>query len=106
LVLVIAFGFAAWRPGDLRSAGPGGEILIDVGDVVRLKGGSVGCRVTRRAGFPGQRLLDCRRAGRLPGSFGALIGHRKLVVVQFEEGGVANVVFTGTHEGESTTCRR
>jgi len=108
-VVVIAVGLAAWRPADVLSAGQrsgGGEILIDLGDVVRIKDGSVGCRVTRRAGFPGQKILDCRRAGRLPGTFGALIGHRKLLVVRFKEGGVANVVFTGTHEGESATCHR
>lgn len=103
-VLLIACGVGAWRPTDIRSAGPGGEILIDLGDVVRVKGGAVGCRVTRRAGFPDQKLLDCRRAGRLPGSLGALIGHGKLLVVRFEQSGVANVVFTGKHEGESTTC--
>ncbi len=107
-VLVIALGLAAWRPADILSAGhrSGNEILIDLGDVVRVKDGSVGCRVTRRAGFPGQKLLDCRRAGPLPGTLGALIGQRKLLVVRFKEGGVANVVFTGTHEGDSATCHR
>jgi hypothetical protein len=107
-VLVMAVGLAALRPGDIRSAGPrpDAEILIDLGDVVRVKGGSIGCRVTRRAGFPGQKILDCRRAGPLPGTFGALLGHRKLLVVRFKEGGVANVVFTGTHQGESAICQR
>jgi hypothetical protein len=110
-LLVIALGLAAWWPADTRSAATpprsgGGEILIDVGDVVRVKGGAVGCRVTRRAGFPGQKLLDCRRAGALPGTFGVFMGLRKLLVVRFEERSVARVVFTGTHQGESTICRR
>ena len=41
-VLVMAVGLAAWRPADIRSAGPrpDAEILIDLGDVVRVKGGS------------------------------------------------------------------
>ena len=108
LVLVVVVGLATWRPADIRSAGPrpGSEILIDLGDVIRVKDGAVGCRVTRRAGFPGQKLLDCRRAGPLRGTFGALIGQRKLLVVRFEERGVAKVVFTGKHEGESATCDR
>jgi hypothetical protein len=110
-VVVIAVGLATWWPGDTRSAAassPSGsrEILIDVGDVVRVKGGAVGCRVTRRAGFPGQKLLDCRRAGALPGTFGVFMGLRKLLVVRFEERDVAGVVFTAAHQGESTICRR
>jgi hypothetical protein len=111
VVLVVAVGLAAWWPGDTRSAAaspPSGSavMLIDEGDVVRLKGGAVGCRVTRRADFPGQKLLDCRRAGALPGTFGVFMGLRKLLVVRFEERDVARVVFTGTHQGESTICRR
>jgi hypothetical protein len=111
VILVIAVGFAAWWPGGTRSAGAqprygSREIPIDLGDVVRVKGGAVGCRVTRRAGFPGQKLLDCRRAGPLRGTFGVFMGPRKLLVVRFEERGVARVVFSGTHEGASATCLR
>ncbi len=110
-VLVVAVSLAGWWPGHTRSAAaqPGSgsqEILVDLGDVVRVEGGAVGCRVTRRAGFPGQKLLDCRRAGSLPGTFGVLMGVRKLLVLRFEKQDVARVVFTATHEGESTTCRR
>jgi hypothetical protein len=109
LVVAVAIGLAAWRPADVRSAGPRSgseEILVDLGDVVRVKDGAVGCRVTRRAEFPGQTILDCRRAGALPGTFGAFLGDRKLLVVRFGERRVAKVVFTGTHRGDSTICHR
>ena len=109
LVLVVAVGLAAWRPDTSGSAGPqsaGEEILVDLGDVIRVKDGAVGCRVTRRAEFPGQTILDCRRAGALSGTFGAFLGDRKLLVVRFADRRVAKVVFTGTHQGDSTRCTR
>jgi hypothetical protein len=111
MLVVTAVGLAGWWPSDTRSApaaprSNGEDVLIDLGDVVRVKGGAVGCRVTRRAGFPGQKLLDCRRAGALPGTFGVLMGVRKLLVVRFEKQDVARVVFTATNAGESTVCRR
>jgi hypothetical protein len=109
LVLVVAVGYAVWRPADSQPAGHRAgpqEILVDVGDVIRVRGGAVGCRVTRRAEFPGQTILDCRRAGAGAGTFGAFLGDRKLLVARFGEGRTAKVVFSGTHEGELTICRR
>jgi hypothetical protein len=109
LVLVVAVGYGAWRPADSRPAGHRAgpeEILVDLGDVVRVRDGAVGCRVTRRAEFPGQTILDCRRAGAGPGTFGAFLGDRKLLVARFGEGRTATVVFSGTHKGELAICRR
>jgi hypothetical protein len=109
LVLVVAAGYAVWRPADSQPAGhrAGPEvILVDVGDVIRVRDGAVGCRVTRRAEFPGQTILDCRRAGAGPGTFGAFLGDRKLLVARFGQGHTARVVFSGTHSGDATICRR
>jgi hypothetical protein len=108
LVLVAAVGYGAWRPASGQPAGDQSgrkEVLVDLGDVVRVREGLVGCRVTRRAEFPGETILDCRRAGAAPGTFGAFLGDRKLLVARFGEGRKAKVVFSGTHRGESTTCR-
>jgi hypothetical protein len=107
LVVVCAVALAAWRSSDIHSAGPRSgneEVLVDLGDVVRVKDSVVGCRVTRRSEFPGQTILDCRRAGPLPGTFGAFLGDRKFLIVRFGERRVAKVVFTGTHTGDSTRC--
>jgi hypothetical protein len=107
LVVVTAVVLAAWRSNDIHSAGlpSGGEdVLVGLGDVVRVKDSVVGCRVTRRREFPGQTILDCRRAGPLPGTFGAFLGDRKVLVVRFGERRAAKVVFTGTHTGRSTKC--
>src|SRR5262245_53322666 len=103
-VLVAVAGATALRPADVLGGGSA-EILVGLGDVVRVEDGALGCRVARRAGFGDQQILDCRRAGRLSGTYGVLLGDRKLLVVRFEERGVANVVFTGTHGGSFRTCR-
>jgi hypothetical protein len=108
LVLVVAVAYAVWRPSTSHPAGHRSgpeEILVDLGDVVRVRDGAVGCRVTRRAEFPGQTILDCRRAGARPGTFGAFLGDSKLLVARFGAGRTAKVVFSGTHKGELTTCR-
>jgi hypothetical protein len=108
LVLVLAVGYGAWRPASSHPAGNRSgpeEILVDVGDVIRVRDGAVGCRVTRRAEFPGQTVLDCRRAGAGSGTFGAFLGDDKLLVARFGEGRRAQVVFSGVHKGDSTTCR-
>jgi hypothetical protein len=81
------------------------ELLLEVGDVVRVKDGAVGCRVTRSSAFGGQKVLDCRRAGALRGTYGALLGDRKLLVVRFESGEVAKVVFSATHRKGFTRCQ-
>jgi len=108
LLALVSIGVACsvLRPPDGRAAArpASDEILVDLGDVVRVQGGDVGCRVTKRAEFQGRKVLDCRRAGALPGTFGALLGAQKLLVVRFESRRVARVVFRGSHEGASTRC--
>jgi hypothetical protein len=71
-------------------------VTVHVGDVVRIPGvGNVGCKVVRRDGF---QTLDCRRAGPLAGSYGALLNKRELLVVRFESGKTAKIIVDARHD--------
>jgi hypothetical protein len=107
VVVVIALGLALARPAETASGSAQtaeDELLLDVGDIVRVGDGAVGCKVTRSSAFSGQKILDCRRAGPLSGTYGALLGDRKLLVVRFRDGQVAKVVFTATHKRSFSRC--
>lgn len=107
-VLGIAAGLAVARPTtgapSARAQAASDEQVLEVGDVVRVRGSALGCRVTRMSALPGQTVLDCRRAGPLPGTFGTFFGERKLLVVRFEGPRVAKVVFEATHKKRFRTC--
>ncbi len=78
-------------------------ILLATGDVVRVVGAPVGCRVVVR-GVPRATMLDCRRAGPLAGTYGVLLGPSNVRVVRFESGREARLVFTAKHGGAATCC--
>ena len=71
-------------------------ITVHVGDIVRVPGvANVGCKVIRHDGF---QTFDCRRAGPLAGSYGALLNKRELVVVKFEDQSSAKVIVDARHD--------
>jgi hypothetical protein len=107
VVLVVALGLALARPAETASGSAQtteDELLLEVGDIVRVGDAAVGCKVTRSSAFSGQKILDCRRAGPLSGTYGALLGDRKLLVVRFGDERVARVVFTATHKKSFSKC--
>jgi hypothetical protein len=107
VALAIALGLALARPAETASGSAKtakDELILEVGDIVRVGDGAVGCKVTRSSAFSGQKILDCRRAGALSGTYGALLGDRKLLVVRFGDGQVAKVVFTATHKKSFSRC--
>ena len=85
------------------SGAPIGELLIGPGDVVRIAGSPVGCRVVRR-GVPPATMLDCRRAGVLKGTYGVLLGPVNVRVVRFTSASDATVVLTARHGGRAVCC--
>lgn len=68
---------------------------MKVGDTVRVAGAAdVGYRVTRHDGF---QTPDCRRAGPLAGTYGALVNRRDVLVVRFRNAKVAKIVVVAKH---------
>jgi hypothetical protein len=68
-------------------------VTLRLGDVVRVAGtADVGCKVRTHDGAP---TLDCRRAGPLTGTFGAMLNRNEVLVVRFESAKTAKIVFSG-----------
>ena len=92
------------RAGGDAQAARSGDVLLSLGDTVRLEGVPVGCRVTR---FPrhGERIfLDCRRAGPLAGTYGVYFSAGDVLVVRFLGPRRAKTVLRARHEGKATKC--
>jgi hypothetical protein len=76
-------------------------VVLRVGDVMEVDGAAIGCKVVRR----GDRItLDCRRAGRLTGTYGALFDERRVRVIRFRSSDTAKVVFKAKHGGRAQRC--
>jgi hypothetical protein len=78
-------------------------VVLGVGDVMEVEGAPIGCRVAQR---DGRLMLDCRRAGRLSGTYGTLFDERRVRVTRFESSDTAKVVFKAKHRGRAKRCDR
>jgi hypothetical protein len=86
--------------GEARGAA-GQTVVMRVGDVMEVEGAPIGCKVTRR----GERIVvDCRRAGRLAGTYGTLFDERRVRVTRFRSSDTAKVVFKAKHRGRAHRC--
>ena len=85
---------------DAASSAP--PVVLKVGDRVAVEGQPVGCRVARQ---DGQTVMDCRRAGKLAGTYGTMLSARKAMVVRYRSDTVAKVVYTATHGGGARRCK-
>jgi hypothetical protein len=106
---VFATAIASWTLAS-ATAGPAVELggdtyILRLGDRVRVERAPVGCRATRLAQHGDRIFLDCRRAGQLPGTYGALVSGQDVLVVRFETANTAKVVFRARHEGAAERCR-
>jgi hypothetical protein len=81
------------------------DVRLSVGDTVRVDEAPVGCRVTRLARYGNRVFLDCRRGGRLAGTYGTYFGEKDVLVVRFVGPRKAKVVLRAQHVGEATRCR-
>jgi hypothetical protein len=96
---VVLLGFAAAALA-LRG-GSGDAIVMRVGDTMQVEGAPIGCQVDRRDGRP---VIDCRRAGKLAGTYTALFDERRVRVARFRSSDTARVVFTAKHRGATREC--
>jgi hypothetical protein len=93
------------RMGDSARAAPAREdLVLSPGDTIRVDGAPLGCRVTRLARYGKGIFLDCRRAGRLAGSYGTYLGVKDVLVVRFLDSRKAKVVLHAEHERGATRC--
>ena len=90
--------------GILAAASPA-ELQLEPGDRFRVAGAEIGCRVARIAELGGRTVVDCRRAGPLAGTYGAMVSEREAVIVRFRSGRSAKIVFQASHEGRAERCR-
>lgn len=79
----------------------GQTVVMRVGDVMEVEGAPIGCKVTRRGG---RVVIDCRRAGRLAGTYGSLFDERRVRVTRFRSSDTAKVVFKAKHRGRAHRC--
>jgi hypothetical protein len=106
LVLLVAFAaVAVISPPAAGIRGAASPPELEVGDRFRVRGAEIGCRVARIAALGGRTVVDCRRAGPLAGTYGAMVSEREAVIVQFRSGQTAKVVFEARHEGSARRCR-
>jgi hypothetical protein len=49
-------------------------------------------------------MLDCRRAGRLAGTYGVFLGRWNVRVLRFSSATEGQVVFSARHGGASVCC--
>jgi len=76
--------------------------VLKVGDRVSVQGQPIGCRIAVQ---DGETVVDCRRAGKLAGSYGTMLSARKATVVRYRSDTVAKVVYTATHGGGARRCK-
>jgi hypothetical protein len=82
------------------------QLVLRVGDTLRIDGSPMGCQVTRRGGRP---VIECRRDGSLAGSYGTFISDRTVTVARFRSSRTAQTILTAKHGGgwrACTTARR
>jgi hypothetical protein len=88
--------------GEGSARGDAGQtVVMRVGDVMEVDGAPIGCQVARRGG---RVVIDCRRAGRLAGTYGTLFDERRVRVTRFRSSDTAKVVFKAKHRGRARRC--
>jgi hypothetical protein len=100
VVAITALGLALREAASARGDAAQ-NVVMRVGDVMEVEGAPIGCQVARR---DGRIVIDCRRAGRLRGTYGTLFGDRSVRVVRFRSSDTAKVVFKAKHRGVPHRC--
>ena len=77
------------------------QAVLRVGDTIRVEGAAMGCQVTRRGGRP---VIECRRDGKLSGTYGTFMSDRALKVARFRSSRTAQTILTARHGGAWRAC--
>ena len=101
VVLALAVAGLALREEESARGSSATDVVLRVGDTMKVEGAPIGCQVTQRNG---RIMVDCRRAGRLAGTYGTLLDERRVRVARFQSSDTAKVVFKARHRGEAHRC--
>jgi len=74
---------------------------LKVGDSFVVPGAAIGCQVTRRGS---SAVVECRRDGKVKGTYGTFISSKTVRVAKFRSGRTAQVLFTAKHGGKWRAC--
>ena len=77
-------------------------MVLRAGDTMRVEGPRLGCQVSVRGGRP---AVECRRTGRLPGTYMTVLTDRNAEIARFRSSRTAKVIFTARHGGGARACR-
>jgi hypothetical protein len=77
------------------------QVVLKVGDTMRVEGAPMGCQVTQRGGRP---VIECRRDGSLAGTYGTFMSDRSLRVARFRSSSTAQTILTARHGGGWRAC--
>ena len=101
VALALLIPSLAWATHD-SPQGVDTTIPVGIGELVKVSGAPLGCAVRRDSG---RRVLDCRRLGRLMGTYGVLLTRERLTVVRFRNARHGTVVFSARHRSvRAHTC--
>jgi hypothetical protein len=103
VLLAVGATVLAQGDGTAAHAQDPATYVLKLGDTVRVEGATVGCQAARRGG---DVVIDCRRGGSLPGSYGAFLSDRRVTVARFRTNSTAHVVFSARHGGRARRCPR
>jgi hypothetical protein len=80
-------------------------VSVRLGDRIRVVDAPrIGCRVVRMTEFGGRVVIDCRRAGRLAGTYGTFFTAHEAALVRFESSHTAKEVVVAAHDGAVPRC--
>jgi hypothetical protein len=102
--VALTLGAVALTNDDGSAQAASDEVLVSLGDTVRVDDAPLGCQVTRLARHGNRIFLDCRRAGRLAGSYGAYFSEKDVLVVRFVSQRKAKTVLHARHDGGVAKC--
>ncbi len=85
-----------------RATNAAAPIVVNVGDLVQVAGTHVSCGVLRRSGA---NVIQCVAPPPLRGTYGTVVGDRKVLVIRFRNDTTAKVVFTAIQKRRSSACR-
>jgi hypothetical protein len=85
-----------------RATNAATPVVVNLGDLVQVAGTHVSCGVIRRSGAT---VLQCLAPPPLRGTYGTLMGDKRVLVVRFRNDTTAKVVFTAIQKRRSLACR-
>jgi hypothetical protein len=77
------------------------QLLMRVGDTVRVEGVDIGCQVAQH---DGEVMFECRRLTNVAGTYGTFIGNKRALVARFRSSEAARVIFAAKQRGGWKAC--